>query len=235
MFIDTTNIYDPLQPPACIDCGYELTGLASECICPECGLKRDADVLMLRGFKVYGLRYRRVEVPTPKSAVMMCVFVTVYLVASIYWLHFVKGRLFLDSIILSVLGPLSGLTMHTIWRYQNSRSQYHPVNLLISERGVAQRTTFDPQVKWVPWPGLQLNRFELQRGYWRLILKKEDRFYLPAVEHHRGKPVAFEFQASNGTVAHVRALITRCIENSQQRPQPPDATDNDEAQYTAER
>jgi hypothetical protein len=41
---------DPLQPPVCIGCGYELTGLPPDCVCPECGMQRDPSVISLRGW-----------------------------------------------------------------------------------------------------------------------------------------------------------------------------------------
>ena len=234
---DIPIIADPLQPPVCIGCGYELTGLAPDCICPECGVQRDPRAIVLRGCKLgAGWRFRRIDALWRKPSAATWIMILLGMPALVCYYHFVRNEPLAGSLIMVIVPPIPVLAiMYGIAWYRHQHGLIHPVHLLISSSGVAQRTRFSPQVQWVDWLGLRLARFDLHRGYWRVFLKKEDRLYLPAIEHHRGRPVAFEFQASDETAAQVRALILRCIENAEREPPPTGPAEPHEAWDTGRR
>ncbi len=140
---------DPLRLDRCPDCGYLLTGLPEEGICPECGFAYNAEMIVLYGWgsgqraNITNARGWRVIV----FGLLGCVWAlqmllpgTVMLVLYRDWRN-----------MLWVLGMFVGLTWALMRRWRRNRQDAPaPVQVRLCPWGLAQRNGIGP-VKLRQW------------------------------------------------------------------------------------
>lgn len=197
---------DPLQPPVCIGCGYELTGLVPDCLCPECGVQRDPGMIVLRGFAV-GRRRTLLTGRVDRHLkwwnwIGMVFFAVVVLYFTIY-----EG---LDSLT-SFAGAVVQLIMMTVLigiAYHRQRSEgLLPVHAIIHPEGVCQRPKFGQRYELTKLNYELAVEFDVTKdGFQTLKITQQDvtTFYASMAKY---QPVAIKFRANEETLARVRATL----------------------------
>ena len=181
------GVADPLRLDRCPDCGYSLTGLPEEGVCPECGFAYNPDMIVLYGWAGWGhggdaTRRRTVG----------------------WWI----GTVLASALILSLFGAYGAVLLVAYWgwmiyrRRQLSLDTPAPVQLRLFPDGFGQRDGLGP-VELHPWRGDKL-QFEFQQLAPHRYRIRSKRFWA-----WRAALVNFEFQSLRHRVKQITARIDK--------------------------
>lgn len=187
----------------CGNCGYQLTGLPREGICPECGETYQSDELVICGWAAGP----NVEVTTaaPKGLWRIALF-------SIAWIWVqALSELFQHRTRLALLLAAGGaaLLCKSFYRRRALINEAgYTCHLRITPKGLAQREGFGP-VKLVPWlPGLRITLAPEGQGMYLLAVSRVG----PSSAYRKGKtqwPIAFQFECSPEKAAALGQILRR--------------------------
>jgi hypothetical protein len=192
---------DPLRLDRCPDCGYLLTGLPAEGLCPECGFAYNAEMIVLYG---WAGEVRRTQAnQRPGRWLTILVWVKALLIVGVVWYPFVVRR---DPTIAWMASIITLIAVHTIYRrHRLLREGLAPVQLRLFPDGFAQRDGIGG-VRLRPWrrgrhlrvQGVSAGRINRVRSY---------RWYHPA--SLGWWYVDFMFRGNMETVARIQERIDR--------------------------
>jgi hypothetical protein len=198
---DITIISDPLQPPLCLGCGYDLTGLPAACTCPECGLTRGIDVLNLRGWAISTHSRFSTSRPAILSYLYAFIIAMPLLFAITIWLGGSSAYSKVATLLLALLfGGFFG------WHRHECLKRGYGVIAVISVAGVGQFEKM-PAGNLKPLKGLQIRQLRRCGKWWRLILVTPPGKLTG--DQSRRERVALEFQATQATIARLRTILER--------------------------
>jgi hypothetical protein len=197
---------DPLQPPVCIGCGYELTGLAPDCNCPECGMQRDPRVTILRGYAT-GRRYTALTGRVDRHLKWWNWIGAVVFASTVLYFAIYHGRGSMTFFIVPSI-QLVVVTVLIVVAYNRQKTEGQmPVHAIIHPDGVCQRSKFAKPFTLIKMDYSLEAKFDVTKdGFRTLKITRTDilTFYANMAKY---QPVAIEFKASDKTVARVRAML----------------------------
>jgi hypothetical protein len=179
---DPTSTPDPLRLDRCPDCGYLLTGLPEQGICPECAFAYSPEMIVLYGWG----RGQRANITNARGwrvivfGLLGCVWaLSMLLPGTVMFVLFRDWR-----IMLLVLGLFVAFTWALLRRWRRNRQDSPaPVQVRLCRQGFAQRNGIGP-VRLRQWrtnnrlrlrpSGSQLYRIVENVSFWSWSFKLVD-------------------------------------------------------------